>query len=77
MQQFTICRMCDDRVCEDCPLPTSKPAGSTAKDSAEDSVERSPPLQQVRGAYPSRRQLELNACPATRTPEASAVSLHA
>lgn len=28
MQRFTICRMCDDRVCDDCPLPTSKPTGS-------------------------------------------------
>ena len=28
MQRFAICRMCDDRVCEDCPLPTSKPARS-------------------------------------------------
>jgi len=27
MQRFTICRMCDDRVCDDCPLPTSKPTG--------------------------------------------------
>jgi MarR family transcriptional repressor of emrRAB len=22
--RFTICRMCDDRVCTNCPLPTSK-----------------------------------------------------
>jgi MarR family transcriptional repressor of emrRAB len=28
MQRFTICRLCDDRVCDDCPLPTSKPTGS-------------------------------------------------
>ncbi len=28
MQRFTICRMCDDRVCDDCPLPTSKPSAS-------------------------------------------------
>jgi|SRR6516164_8796480 DNA-binding MarR family transcriptional regulator len=28
MQRFAICRMCDDRVCDDCPLPTSKPARS-------------------------------------------------
>jgi DNA-binding MarR family transcriptional regulator len=27
MQRYTICRMCDDRVCQDCPLPTSKPSG--------------------------------------------------
>jgi len=24
MDRFTICRMCDDRVCTKCPLPTSK-----------------------------------------------------
>lgn len=24
-ERFTICRMCDARVCTDCPLPTSKP----------------------------------------------------
>ncbi|MCP1913587.1 MULTISPECIES: MarR family winged helix-turn-helix transcriptional regulator [Bradyrhizobium] len=24
MDRFTICRMCDDRVCTNCPLPTSK-----------------------------------------------------
>ncbi|VIO78939.1 hypothetical protein CI1B_75990 [Bradyrhizobium ivorense] len=24
MDRFTICRMCDDRVCTRCPLPTSK-----------------------------------------------------
>jgi len=28
MQRFAICRLCDDRVCDDCPLPTSKPARS-------------------------------------------------
>ncbi len=27
MQRYTICRLCDDRVCEDCPLPTSKGRG--------------------------------------------------
>ena len=24
MDRFTICRMCDDSVCTNCPLPTSK-----------------------------------------------------
>jgi DNA-binding MarR family transcriptional regulator len=24
LDRFTICRMCDDRVCRDCPLPTTK-----------------------------------------------------
>ena len=24
LDRFTICRMCDDRVCKNCPLPTSK-----------------------------------------------------
>jgi len=24
MDRFTICRMCDDRVCTNCPLPTTK-----------------------------------------------------
>nr|WP_249136299.1 MarR family transcriptional regulator [Bradyrhizobium tropiciagri] len=24
MDRFTICRMCDDRVCTNCPLPTNK-----------------------------------------------------
>jgi DNA-binding MarR family transcriptional regulator len=24
MDRFTICRMCDDRVCASCPLPTNK-----------------------------------------------------
>lgn len=24
LDRFTICRMCDDRVCTSCPLPTSK-----------------------------------------------------
>jgi MarR family transcriptional regulator, negative regulator of the multidrug operon emrRAB len=24
LDRFTICRMCDDRVCTNCPLPTSK-----------------------------------------------------
>ena len=24
MDRFTICRMCDDRVCANCPLPTTK-----------------------------------------------------
>jgi MarR family transcriptional regulator, negative regulator of the multidrug operon emrRAB len=24
MQRYTMCRLCDDRVCENCPLPTSK-----------------------------------------------------
>jgi DNA-binding MarR family transcriptional regulator len=24
MDRFTICRMCDDRVCMNCPLPTTK-----------------------------------------------------
>jgi len=24
MDRFTICRMCDDRVCSNCPLPTNK-----------------------------------------------------
>jgi DNA-binding MarR family transcriptional regulator len=33
MQRYMICRLCDDRVCENCPLPTSKgdltpPAGA-------------------------------------------------
>lgn len=25
LDRFTICRMCDDRACTNCPLPTSKP----------------------------------------------------
>jgi MarR family transcriptional regulator, negative regulator of the multidrug operon emrRAB len=24
LDRFTICRMCDDRVCTNCPLPTTK-----------------------------------------------------
>ena len=24
LDRFTICRMCDDRVCPNCPLPTNK-----------------------------------------------------
>lgn len=24
LERFTICRMCDDRVCRNCPLPTTK-----------------------------------------------------
>jgi DNA-binding MarR family transcriptional regulator len=28
MQRYTICRLCDDRVCENCPLPTSKGRGT-------------------------------------------------
>jgi MarR family transcriptional repressor of emrRAB len=24
MDRFTICRMCDDSVCTNCPLPTDK-----------------------------------------------------
>jgi len=24
MDRFTICRMCDDRICTNCPLPTNK-----------------------------------------------------
>jgi MarR family transcriptional regulator, negative regulator of the multidrug operon emrRAB len=26
MQRRTLCRLCDDRVCTDCPIPASKPA---------------------------------------------------
>ncbi|MDP3748115.1 MAG: MarR family transcriptional regulator [Phenylobacterium sp.] len=25
LDRFTICRMCDDRLCTNCPLPTTKP----------------------------------------------------
>jgi MarR family transcriptional regulator, negative regulator of the multidrug operon emrRAB len=28
MQRYTICRLCDDRVCENCPLPTSRGRGT-------------------------------------------------
>ena len=24
LDRFTICRMCNDRVCKNCPLPTNK-----------------------------------------------------
>ena len=30
MDRFTICRMCDDRVCTNCPLPTSKASTVTS-----------------------------------------------
>lgn len=26
LQRCTLCRLCDDRVCRDCPIPTDKPA---------------------------------------------------
>jgi DNA-binding MarR family transcriptional regulator len=25
MQRYTLCRLCDDRVCTDCPIPADKP----------------------------------------------------
>lgn len=31
LERYTLCRMCDDRVCSDCPLPTLKGAQSHAK----------------------------------------------
>lgn len=29
MQRYTLCRLCDDRVCLDCPLPTRKGSAAT------------------------------------------------
>ena len=31
LERYTLCRMCDDRVCSNCPLPTVKAAQSLAK----------------------------------------------
>lgn len=28
MERYTLCRLCDDRVCRDCPLPTRKGASA-------------------------------------------------
>ena len=30
LERCTLCRMCDDRVCTDCPIPADKPTHSLA-----------------------------------------------
>ena len=29
MERYTLCRLCDDRVCTDCPIPAHKPTVRT------------------------------------------------